>query len=55
MIDLNVRHRALHQVTGAMALRFNKATSTDLECWARTLQAVAEEMRAKCHAAEWER
>jgi hypothetical protein len=30
MIDLNEWHRAIHRVTGAMALRFNKATAADL-------------------------
>lgn len=44
MIDLNLWHRALHQVTGAMALRFNRATPADLEQWAKMLRAVAEEM-----------
>jgi hypothetical protein len=43
--------RTLHQVTGAMALKFNRATPADLECWSRTLLAVAEEMRAVAKAA----
>jgi hypothetical protein len=45
-IDLNAWHHALHQVTGAMALKFNRATPHDLERWAEMLQAVAAEMRA---------
>jgi hypothetical protein len=42
-IDLNFWHHALHQVTGSMALRFNRATPADLEKWAETLRAVAAE------------
>jgi hypothetical protein len=45
-IDLNLWHRAIHQVTGAMAVRFNSATPSDLAQWARMLQAVAAEMEA---------
>jgi hypothetical protein len=44
--DLNKWHHAIHQVTGDMALRFNKATAADLERWARALREVAEEMEA---------
>jgi hypothetical protein len=44
VIDLNSWHRAVHQVTGDMALRFNRATPADLERWAKTLRKVAEEM-----------
>lgn len=44
VIDLNVWHHAIHQVTGDMALCFNKATPADLRYWAATLQAVADEM-----------
>jgi hypothetical protein len=44
MVDLNLWHRAIHQVTGAMALKFNRATPTDLAQWAKMLRAVAEEM-----------
>jgi hypothetical protein len=42
--DLNEWHRTIHQVTGDMALRFNKATAADLERWAKMLRGVAEEM-----------
>lgn len=45
-IDLNRWHHAVHQVTGSMALRFNKATAADLQRWAEMLRAVAEEMEA---------
>jgi hypothetical protein len=30
VIDLNAWHHAIHQVTGDMALRFNRATPADL-------------------------
>ena len=30
VIDLNKMHHAIHQVSGDMALRFNKATVADL-------------------------
>jgi hypothetical protein len=46
MIDLNNLHRAIHQVTGSMALRFNRATPADLMKWAEMLRAVAVEMEA---------
>ena len=29
MIDLNTWHHAIHQITGGMALRFNKAAADD--------------------------
>ena len=45
--DLNGWHHAIHQVTGDMALRFNKATAADLERWAKMLREVAEEMRTE--------
>jgi hypothetical protein len=45
--DLNQWHHAIHQVTGDMALRFNKATAADLERWAKMLREVAEEMRTE--------
>ena len=45
-IDLNAWHHAIHQVTGNMALRFNRATPADLERWAEMLRKVAEEMEA---------
>jgi hypothetical protein len=44
VIDLNAWHHAIHQVTGDMALRFNRATADDLERWSRMLRTVAEEM-----------
>jgi len=46
-IDLNRWHHALHQVTGGIALRFNKATPADLEEWAEALHAVAGEMETR--------
>ena len=46
-IDLNKWHHAVHQVTGYMALRFNKGTAADLERWAKMLREVAEEMRTE--------
>jgi hypothetical protein len=46
MADLNKWHHAVHQVTGDMALRFNKATAADLERWAKALREVADEMEA---------
>jgi hypothetical protein len=30
MADLNKWHRTIHQVTGDVALRFNRATAADL-------------------------
>jgi hypothetical protein len=44
MIDLNVWHHAIHQVTGDMAARFNRATPADLQRWIRKLRAIADEM-----------
>jgi hypothetical protein len=32
-IDLNTWHRALHQVTGSLCLKFTKATAADLKQW----------------------
>lgn len=46
VIDLNAWHHAIHQVTGDMALRFNRATAADLERWTRMLRDVAREMDA---------
>lgn len=40
-IDLNRLHHALHQVTGDMAIKFNRATPADLELWIRTLRVIA--------------
>jgi hypothetical protein len=45
VIDLNAWHHAIHQVTGDMALRFNRATPADLRRWASMLQKVVEEMQ----------
>jgi hypothetical protein len=49
-IDLNRWHHAVHQVSGSMALRFNKATPEDLRQWAAALRLVADEMET---AADW--
>jgi hypothetical protein len=45
VFDLNKWHRAIHQVTGAMALKFSRATADDLRRWAETLRTVADEMQ----------
>jgi hypothetical protein len=50
VIDLNVWHHAIHQVTGAMALRFNRATPADLQTWACQLRAVAEAMESQSNS-----
>ena len=34
-IDLNRWHHAVNQVSGSMALRFNRATMADLAHWAK--------------------
>lgn len=47
VFDLNIWHHAIHQVTGNMATRFNRATSDDLRKWAKALKAVATEMEAR--------
>jgi endogenous inhibitor of DNA gyrase (YacG/DUF329 family) len=47
MIDLNRWHHRIHQVTGEMAIRFNRATPIDLACWAMVLRTVAAEMEAE--------
>ena len=44
MTDLNKLHHAIHQVSGSMALRFNRATTDDLRQWAEALRSVAGEM-----------
>jgi endogenous inhibitor of DNA gyrase (YacG/DUF329 family) len=44
VIDLNRWHHAVHQITGDMALRFNRAAVADLERWAKMLRVVAGEM-----------
>jgi hypothetical protein len=46
MIDLSAWYKTLHKVTGAMVLRFNRASIEDLHEWAGALRAVAEAMRA---------
>jgi hypothetical protein len=46
-IDLNVWHYQLHQTTGSMALRFNKAGAGDLWRWAEELHRIAGEMEAE--------
>jgi plasmid maintenance system antidote protein VapI len=43
-IDLNRLHHAAHQITGDMALKFNKAVPADLERWAAALRALADQM-----------
>jgi type II secretory pathway component PulC len=43
-IDLNRLHHAVHQITGDMALRWNKADARDLERWARVLRTIAQAM-----------
>jgi hypothetical protein len=49
VIDLNHWHRALHRVTGDMALKFNKATADDLKSWVRMLRTIADEMNGECN------
>jgi hypothetical protein len=44
MIDLNPLHHAAHQITGDMAVRFNRATAADLMRWAAALRALADQM-----------
>ena len=46
MISLTAWHRALHEVTGDMALRWCRATPSDLVDWARELHAIAQAMEA---------
>ena len=50
MIDLNEFHHDVHQISGAMALRFNRATPADLRYWAAKLHALAEQMTAVAQA-----
>jgi hypothetical protein len=45
MIYLTVWHRKLHEITGAMAVRFLTATSDDVIVWAQELHAIATAMR----------
>jgi hypothetical protein len=44
-IDLNRWHHAIYQVTGDMALHYNKATADDVTRWADVLRAIANEMQ----------
>jgi hypothetical protein len=46
MIDLNDWHRRIHMVTGAMALRFNRAKPEDLAKWAGMLREIASQCLA---------
>jgi hypothetical protein len=46
VLDLNKWHRALHQVTGDMALNFNRASTADLARWAEALREIVAEMAA---------
>ncbi len=48
VIDLNIWHHAIHQVTGDMARRFNTATPPDLQRWADMLRTVANDMTGIC-------
>ena len=50
MIDLRRWHHDVHQVSGGMALHFNKATAADLVQWAKALRAIADEMVAAVEA-----
>jgi hypothetical protein len=42
--DLNKWHHAVHQDSGDMAIRFNRATVDDLKRWAGMLRVIADEM-----------
>jgi hypothetical protein len=55
VIDLNAWHHAIHRVTGAMALRFNRATPADLQTWGRQLRAVADAMQVQCNQRDTDR
>jgi hypothetical protein len=44
--NLNAFHHAIHQVTGGMSLKFNRAAADDLRQWAEALHSVADEMKA---------
>jgi hypothetical protein len=46
MHDLLGWHKALHEVTGAMALRWCRANAGDLRAWAHELRAIAAAMEA---------
>jgi hypothetical protein len=47
MIDLNHWHHAIHQITGGMAVTFNRGTAEDLAKRAGMLRVVAKEMEAE--------
>ena len=49
-VDLNKWHHDVHQVSGGIALKFNKATVADLARWARALRVIADEMEAEAQA-----
>ena len=49
-VDLNRWHHDVHQVSGGIALKFNKATVVDLARWARALRGIADEMEAEAQA-----
>jgi endogenous inhibitor of DNA gyrase (YacG/DUF329 family) len=51
-IDLNKWHHAVHQITGGMALRSNKAGADDLRRWAEELHRIATEMEAEADRCE---
>jgi endogenous inhibitor of DNA gyrase (YacG/DUF329 family) len=51
-IDLNRWHHSLHEITGSMALRFNKAGAEDLRRWAEELHRIAGEMEAEADRQE---
>jgi hypothetical protein len=46
MVDLLGWHGTLHEVTGAMALRWGKADAGDLAGWAHELRTIAAAMEA---------
>ena len=46
MYDLIGWHRALHEITGSMALRWCRASPSDLAHWAQELRAIAAAMEA---------
>jgi hypothetical protein len=49
-VDLNRLHHALHQVTGDMAIKFNKATPADLALWIKALRVIARAMEGVIRA-----
>jgi hypothetical protein len=44
VIDLDIWHHALHEITGSMALHWCRATPDELRAWSAALAAVAAEM-----------